>query len=100
MIYCIQLVVASQAVGAYNSLQARSLSGSPICSSQNIRHSLGNAMSFKGHFEMLMLQQSPLKSAEQSVFPLVHQLSPSFYEQEPLFGKDQIYTPLKRKIKK
>ena len=43
MIYCIQVLVASQVVGVYESLQARSLSGS----SQNIRHSLVSAMAFK-----------------------------------------------------
>lgn len=58
------LVVASQAVGARDSLQARSLSGSPICSSQSMMHSLERAMAFRQHFETLVWKQSPLHIVE------------------------------------
>lgn len=57
-------------------------------------------MAFKGHFEKLMWQQSPLKTAEQSAFPLMQQLSPSFCEKEQtrfVWEGLRLHTPQEKK---
>lgn len=60
-------LVASQAEGAYRSLQARPPSASSICSSQSMMHSLKRTMALRQHFETLKIvawKQSPLSILE------------------------------------